>query len=186
MREWAFVFAILLGASILGCGGGGSVAGQPCQSALDCAPAADAACIDGSCLVFSDTQGYGSAVVDLSFARDIPAVPSSGKVWFIDTRRAAGAAIGCADIMNGSVVIDDQQLNPLTSQPKYLVFNCCGTYFPDNLIQFVRPSNSVLAIAQGYERLEAQGAVLAKGCTEGITITKDQTLSDLVISLEAI
>jgi len=186
MRDWAFVSTILLSVSIAGCGGGGSVPGQPCARALDCAPVADGECIEGNCLVFSEAQGFGSAVVDLSFARDIPQVPASGQVWFIDSRRATSGSIGCNDILSGSIALDDQDLNPLTSAPKYLVFNCCGTFFPNNLIQFIRPSESVMAIALGYERLDAQGKLTTRGCTEGIVISKDQTLQDLVISLEAI
>jgi len=162
------------------------VPGQPCGTALDCASVADGACIEGSCLVFSEAQGFGSAVVDLSFAREIPKVPSSGQVWFIDSRRATGVPVDCDDILNGSVALDDQALNPLMVEPKYLVFNCCGTFFPNNLIQFIRPSESALAIALGYERLGAQGDLTTMGCSKGIRIVKDQALQDLVISLKTL
>lgn len=143
-------------------------------------------CVDGRCHVFDGQTGHGGAVVDLSFQRELGDAAASGTIRFLYHRTASGDLLCCEDIMRGAVNLASSELNPLHSQPKYLVFHWTGGdgFFPNNLVQFIRPAEEVLAVAEGYELLDLQGDRTAVGCTGGQTIARDQNV-DLVIQLVA-
>jgi hypothetical protein len=68
-----------------------------------------------------------------------------------------------------------------------------GTFFPDNLIQFIRPAESIVFAVEAYEDILGEGDITAVGCYDGeeveeewvpISISKDQTV-EFVIQLNA-
>lgn len=169
-----------------GCGSRKPVPGATCHTFEDCGAPGDAVCIDGRCRVFDNQAGHGNAVVALSFHRDLHEVAASGVVRFIHHRTASGSGLRCEDILQGTVNLASAEINPLHAQPKYLVFHWTGGdgFFPDNLVQFIRPAEDVLAVAEGFELLNREGDLTAIGCTEGQTIVKGQDV-ELVIQLVA-
>ena len=166
------------------CGSSSAVPGEECQSAQECGPAGNAICVDGICRLFDEQIGFGSVVVDISFPREMINVPSSGYVRVIFPSLPDGNAISCEDVMSGGMNLEDPKLNHLQSSPKYLVFNCCGTFFPNNLIQFLRPAQGALLIVDGYENLNGEGKLKALGCVAEVDITKDEVTEDLVVSMQ--
>lgn len=169
----------------LGCGGGSQpAAGEPCDLPADCGQRGDALCIDGRCRVFDETIGYGSAKLDLSFGRDMYQAAASGQVHFLAAGLPAGGALACADLQADPDRLTDPALNQLRSQAKYLVFNWShgGTFFPDNLIQFIRPAEGVLVVAEGFSKLDCQGQRTALGCTAAEVIRADET-TELTVAL---
>ncbi|MFN2164728.1 MAG: hypothetical protein ACK2U9_00525 [Anaerolineae bacterium] len=160
-----------------GCGSEKPIQGEPCAVATDCGNVGDAVCQAGQCLVFDEASGYGSAKVALSFGRDMYQVAASGYVHFFHPQMTDGRTLACEDILGGQLGVDDPLLNRLTSRPKYLVFNWAhgGTFFPDNLIQFIRPAEGGVAVAEGYSQLEGQGPRTALGCKAEQTIQREET-----------
>ncbi len=171
----------------LGCGGGSQPAeGEPCDLPADCGRLGDALCVDGHCRVFDEASGHGSAKVDLSFGRDMYQAAASGQVHFLAAGLPGGGELACADLLADPDRLVDPALNRLRSQTKYLVFNWShgGTFFPDNLIQFIRPAESVLVLAEGFSKLDCQGQRTALGCTEAAVIRADET-TELTVALTA-
>ncbi len=160
--------------------------GEPCALAADCHPEVDAVyavCVDGTCRVFDQASGYGSAIVNLSFERMYQAF--SGYVHFLLARAPDGQVLTCEQVVAGEVDLRAVTINRLTIQPKYLVFHWNGDpFFPNNLIQFIRPGDEVLAVAEGYAQFEGQGPLTAIGCEPDVTIETDQT-AEFSISLAA-
>jgi hypothetical protein len=136
--------------------------------------------------VFDEVLGYGSVKLDLSFGRDMYQSAASGQVHFLAAGLPDGAALACADLQADPDRLADPALNRLRSQSKYLVFNWShgGTFFPDNLVQFIRPADSVLVLAEGFSKLDCQGQRTALGCTEAVVIRADET-TELTVALTA-
>ena len=168
-----------------GCSSPGSGSGEPCDLPVDCGPAGDAACVDGECLTYDESSGHGGAVVDLSFGRDLHSIAASGYVWFLLRETANGSLKSCRDFLDGSTTPRDLTVNPLQENPKYLVFHwdTGGTFFPNNLVQFIRPARGVIAVAEGFQFLHGEGDLTSIGCTDGIEIVKDQN-AELVIPID--
>jgi len=167
-----------------GCGSQKPIEGEPCTLATDCGPVGDALCQTGLCRVFDEASGYGTAKVDLSFGRDMYQVAASGYVHFFQEQLPDGQILTCDRILSGQQDLTAAELNRLTVQARYLVFNWAhgGTFFPDNLIQFIRPSAGVLAVAEGYAQLEGQGPRTALGCKADQEIVLEQ-MAEFSISL---
>ena len=173
--------------SLNSCGANSSVPYQPCTYAEECALVGDAVCINEACQIFSDLDGYGRAIINISFDYDIPpsGISKSGYVRFIHKQQADGRILGCADIIAGNVDLDDSTINTLQASPKYLVFNCCGSFFPDILIQLIRPTNDVIAVVQGYDALNGGGNLNAIGCLDqDLNIITEQTIEDITITVD--
>lgn len=167
-----------------GCSSAGSGPGGECSRALDCGPTGDAVCVAGDCLVYDESSGYGGAIVDLSFGRDMHKIAQSGYVWIIMSELASGEPLTCDDILAGAD-LRAESVNPLQVNPKYLRFNwgdSGGTFFPNNLIQFIRPASDVLAAAEAYQLLNGEGDLTAIGCKGSVNIVKD-TNAEFVIPL---
>ena len=185
MRYFAtrYLLAIVSLFSLTSCGANSSVPHQPCNYAEECAPVGDAICFNEACQIFSDLDGYGNIVINISFDIDIPQsdISKSGYVRFIHKQQADGRILGCADIIAGNVDLDDRTINTLQYSPKYLVFNCCGSFYPDILIQLIRPANDVIAVVQGYEYMDGGGNLNAIGCLDqDLNIIANQTIDDNV------
>lgn len=161
---------MLLAAGLVAAGCEPAGTAQPCSSAGQCAPAGDALCLDGNCLLFASEE-YSSLVVNISFPRDMTPLPVSGRIFLFDRRRADGAEVSCQQLLNASQLPDDPALNTLLAQPRYLVFNCCGTYFPNNLVQFIRPVSQALLLGEGFSQQQAQGRRLAAGCLDQLSLS---------------
>ncbi len=174
----------LMALSWSGCGGTAPVEGIPCGQPADCGPAGDALCVDGHCRIFDLDSGHGSAKVNLSFGRDMYQIAASGYVHFLLAVTPDGQSLSCDQILDGRFDPFDPLANRLSEQPRYLVFNWMqgGTYFPNNLVQFLRPAEPVLAIAQGFAQLDGQGPQTAIGCQPDLVIQLEQT-TELTISL---
>ena len=168
-----------------GCSNPGSAEGVECSFARDCGEVGDAVCVGGNCLIFDDTSGYGGAVVDLSFHRDLYSIAKSGYIWFVLGETAGGTVMSCSDLLDGNRDLRENGINPLQVNPKYLIFHwdMGGTFFPNNLVQFIRPATGVVAVAEGYQNLEGEGALTAFGCQDGIDIVRDQN-ANVVIPLD--
>lgn len=171
---------------VAGCGSPKPIEGEPCGIAADCGNVGDALCQAGQCMVYDEASGYGSAKVALSFGRDMYQVAASGYVYFFHPQLPDGQSLTCDDILEGRLDLDDPALNHLTSRPKYLVFNWAhgGTYFPDNLIQFIRPAEGVVAVAEGTSQLDGQGPRTALGCKAEQTIQREE-MAEFSIQLAA-
>jgi hypothetical protein len=189
MRYFATIYLVALVSlfSLTSCGANSSVPHQPCTYAEECAPVGDAVCLNEACQIFSDLDGYGRAIINISFDRDIPLsnISKSGYVRFIHKQQADGRFLGCADIIAGNVDLDDRTINTLQASPKYLVFNAGGSFFPNILIQLIRPANDIIAVVQGYEALNGGGNLNAIGCLDqNLNIITEQTIEDVTITLD--
>ncbi|MBW1871795.1 MAG: hypothetical protein JRJ19_07005 [Deltaproteobacteria bacterium] len=187
MRYFAtrYLLAFVSLFSLTSCGASSSVPHQPCNYAEECAPVGDAICIDEACQIFSELDGYGNAVINISFDRDMIEISKSGYVRIIHKQQADGRILGCADIIAGNVDLDDKTINTLQASPKYLVFNCCGDFFPNILIQLIRPANDVIAVVQGYEYMDGGGNLNAIGCLDqGLNIIANQNIEDVTITVD--
>jgi len=111
-------------------------------------------------------------------------LPTSAYVYFLLPELVDGQALSCADITSGRVKASSPAINPLLAEPAYLVFNGTGTFFPNNLIQLIRPSSLALVVAEGFERLYGEGTFLAIGCSEQIVVQNDQTTQGVVVQLD--
>ena len=78
------------------------------------------------------------------------------------------------------------EINHLRTDPRLLVFHWEGgkTYFPNNLVQFIRPAQNALVVAVGYEGSSAQGDVEAIGCLPDVDIIRDQEI-EITVQLVA-
>jgi hypothetical protein len=182
MGRWTLI--ILL--SLAGCTSENPVPGEPCDAAETCGPAGDAACIDGYCHIYDGNTGYGGAIVNLSFNRDMYEAAACTYIHFLLDRMADGSTLTCQRILSQEVDPASPEANSLVMNPKYLILHWAsgGTFFPDNLIQFIRPSGSLVAVAQGYEYINGEGDLTALGCNDEETILKDQNV-EFVIQLNA-
>jgi len=182
MRLITATVLLVGGLAPVGCGQAGSA--QSCSQAGQCAPAGDALCVGGSCLLFAPDE-YTSVVLNISFPRDMSPVPASGRIFVLDRRRADGGEVLCQELLDGSQSLDDPGLNTLLAQPRYLVFNCCGTYFPNNLVQFIRPVPRALLVGEGFSQQQAQGQRLAAGCLEQLSLSAGQQ-QELTLPMQAL
>ncbi|MBN2498700.1 MAG: hypothetical protein JXR96_29180 [Deltaproteobacteria bacterium] len=143
------------------------VEGLPCSSADDCGQKGLAMCVGGECTVFDESSGFGSATVNLSFYRE--RAGTSGHIYFILGKTADGHQLGCEEITSGEIDLQVETVNHLRTEPKYLLFHWTGgTFFPDNLIQFIRPATGAMAIAEAYSQPNCEGVLTAIGCTDEI------------------
>jgi hypothetical protein len=71
-------------------------------------------------------------------------------------------------------------------RPRLLSFHWEGgkTYFPNNLVQFIRPAQDALVVGVGYQSSSAQGDVEALGCLEDVDIIRDQEI-EVTVQLNA-
>ena len=181
MGRWASVMLLVLAA---GCGSENPVPGESCDIAETCGPVGDAMCVDGYCHIYDDNSGYGGAIVALSFDRDMYEAAASTHVYFLFNRMADGSTLNCDRILSREVDPSSTSANSLVTNPKYLILHwqSGGTFFPNNLIQFIRPAESIVAVAEGYEFLNGEGDLTALGCKDQETISKDQNV-EFVIQL---
>lgn len=166
---WPLVVIFVL----TGCGQTeGPVEGQACLLPSDCGPAGDALCLAGICRVYDEQSGYGTATVNLSFGRDMYQVATSGYIHFLLVDQPDGSKLTCDELLSGAVDPHGDGLNRLTVNPKYLVFHWIsgGTFFPNNLVQFIRPAQGVLAVGEGYAQPDGQGPLTAIGCKADLSI----------------
>ncbi len=164
--------------------GGSSSTDTECRKVDDCGQPGQVLCLSGRCEPFEDLSAYGSVVLDLSFDRDMVVLPTSGYVYFLLPELVDGQTLSCADIINGQIKASSPATNPLLAEAAYLVFNGTGTFFPNNLIQLIRPANQALVVAEGFERLYGEGTLLAIGCHEKIVVQNDQTTQGVVVQLD--
>jgi hypothetical protein len=152
--------------------------GDDCALPADCGARGDAVCLTGFCTRYDASTGYGSAVVDLSFARELYASSPSGKLYFLLPETSHGRIRTCADILSGAVPPGDITHNFLRSSPRLLIFHWEDnqTYFPNNLVQFIRPAESVLLVAAGYQGANGHGALMAIGCVGDLDIIRDHQI----------
>lgn len=181
MGRWASVILAVLAA---GCGTENPVPGEPCDVAESCGPVGDAICVDGSCHIYDNDAGHGGAIVALSFNRDMYEMAASTYVHFLFNRMADGTTLDCDRILSREVEPSAATVNSLVVNPKYLILHweSGGTFFPNNLIQFIRPAESIVAVAEGYEFLNGEGSLTALGCKDEETIVKGQNV-EFVIQL---
>jgi hypothetical protein len=154
----ALAIGLLLGS---GCGG----AGTECTHYTDCGPVGDAVCAGGRCTVFSEFDGFGSIKANLSFGRDMYQIAASARMWVLLGTTVDGRRLTCAEI-DGAFDPNGPGLNPLQYGPKYIefVWQSGGTYFPNLLIQLVRPAAPAVFFVEGFSRLQAEGTRTVWGC----------------------
>jgi len=160
--------------------------GDQCTLPSDCGPRGEAVCVSGECTSFNAATGYGNVVVNLSFHRDLYMSSQSGHLFFFLNGTSDGRIITCDDILSGVVDFDSTSINHLRTDPRLLAFNWEGgkTYFPNNLVQFIRPAQDALVVAVGYEASSAQGDVEALGCLADVDIIRDQE-TEITVQLNA-
>jgi len=160
--------------------------GTQCTLPSDCGARGEAVCVSGDCTSFNAATGYGSAVVNLSFHRDLYMSSQSGYLFFFLNETSDGRIIDCEAILSGEVDFNSTALNHLRTDPRLLAFNWEGgkTYFPNNLVQFIRPAQEALVVAVGYEASSAMGDVEALGCLADVDILRDQEI-EITVQLNA-
>ncbi len=153
------------------CGSEPEIPSTECDQAADCGDEGWSLCVSGACHVFDLSTGYASATVNLSFPRE--RIAYSGYIHFILGTMPDGGVTTCDDVLQGRTDVNGQGVNPLLLNPetgargKYLVFHWTGgTFFPNNLVQFIRPGEPVLAVAMGYSQGEGEGVLTCIGCSE--------------------
>ena len=174
MGRWASVMLIIFAA---GCGSENPVPGEQCDVAETCGPAGDAICLGGFCRIFDGNSGYGQAIVNMSFDRDMPyQVAASVNIYLLHNTMSDGSILDCDRILSREVIPSANSANSLIVNPRYLELHWTagGTYFPNNLIQFIRPADSIVAVTEGYQFLKGEGSLTALGCNDEETISKDQ------------
>ena len=156
--------------------------GSQCTLPSDCGARGEAVCVFGECTSFNAGTGYGSAVVNLSFHRDLYMSSQSGHLFFFMNQTSDGRTITCDDILTGEVDFNSTAINHLRTDPRLLAFHWEGgkTYFPNNLVQFIRPAQDVLVVGVGYEGSSAQGAIEALGCKADVDIIRDVEIETTV------
>lgn len=181
MGRWVLFLLVLFSA---GCGSENPIPGVSCDIAETCGPVGDAICVDGNCHLYDENSGYGNAIVNLSFQRDMYEVAASVYIHILFNKMADGSALSCDRILSGEVIPSAETANSLVMNPRYLVlhWDTGGTFFPNNLIQFIRPAESIVAVTEGYEYLNGEGDLTALGCKDAETIIKDQDV-EFVIQL---
>ncbi|RME20617.1 MAG: hypothetical protein D6806_16050 [Deltaproteobacteria bacterium] len=166
---------VLIFCLLAACGGG-----EECHRYDECTSGQNGLCLSGKCRYYSDDL-FASLVVDVSFPREMVATPASGKIWLFHSVKSDGSVFDCRQATLLSSPYDDKGLNPLLAEPRHLVFNCCGTFYPDNLVQFVQPASSAVVVGEAYPDRNATGKRVAFGCLEGLSIDPlsrvDATLS---------
>jgi hypothetical protein len=179
----AFMVGMMMFGACLGCQQSDGGSGEPCANLQDCGIAGEVLCLDQHCQEFDTLAGYGSAVIAISFPQNLYNGASSGRIYLLHPELSTGAPLGCEEIQDATVLPEDLAQNPLTANPKYVVFDWSsgGTFFPDILVAFVRPSAQVVVVVQAFALLNAEGSVRALGCTDSdLTISKDQATSATV------
>jgi hypothetical protein len=156
--------------------------GGQCSLPSDCGARGEAVCVCGECTNFNAGTGYGNAVVNLSFHRDLYMSSQSGHLFFFLNQTSDGRTITCDDILSGDVDFNSTAINHLRTDPRLLAFHWEGgkTYFPNNLVQFIRPAQDVLVVGVGYEASSGQGEVEALGCKADVDIIRDQEIETTV------
>ena len=149
--------------------------GRECTSVADCTDGQNGICISGACRYYPDDL-LASIVVDISFPRQMTVVPASGKIWLFHSIAADGSTFDCEQAASATDTAGRPELNPLLAEPRYLVFNCCGTFYPDNLVQFVQPASSAVMLGEAYATRDAQGQRIAFGCVEELAIEPSSRL----------
>lgn len=159
---------------------------DPCSLQADCGGAGEGLCVDEQCIRFSENTAYAKAVMDLSFGRDMYESAASANVYFIHAEAPDGKVLSCSDLLTMDIKGDSAQLNQLTAEPKYMVFNWShgGTFFPDNLVQLIRPSERALVLVEGYTQLMAKGVISAVGCVDKVVFRAEQT-SEFTVQISA-
>lgn len=149
--------------------------GSQCTLPSDCGARGEAVCVYGECTSFNAGTGYGSAVVNLSFHRDLYMSSQSGHLFFFLTETSDGRTITCEDILSGEVDFTSTAINHLRTDPRLLAFHWEGgkTYFPNNLVQFIRPAQDALVVGVGYEGSGGVGDIEALGCEPDVDIIRD-------------
>ncbi len=184
----SFVFYLAVGfaswALLQGCGATSDSSKDPCAEQADCGGPGEGLCLDGECLRFDESTGYCKAIMALSFGRDMYQSAASCNIYFFHYRSPDNDTISCEKLLASDMLKHPEELNQLTAEPKYLVFNWSygGTYFPDNLVQFIRPSQSAVVLVEAFSQLNAQGVKTAEGCVEGINFRGEQT-SEFTVQL---
>ena len=193
MGRWASVTLIIFAA---GCGSENPVPGEECDVAETCGPIGDAICLGGYCRIFDENSGYGQAIVNMSFDRDMPyQVAASVNIYLLHNTMPDGSTLDCGRILSREVIPSAGNANSLIMNPRYLVLHWTagGTFFPNNLIQFIRPDENIVAVVEGYEYERGEGDLTALGCVEEykpeeeiipIALSKDQTV-EFTIQLNA-
>ena len=171
-----FSFFSLLGL-LTACGASEDVNKDSCSSQADCGGPGQGLCLDGECLRFDDDTGYAKAVMALSFGRDMYQSAASSYIYFFDGKMSDGGSLSCEDLLDSQILVDSEKLNQLTAEPKYLVFNWSlgGTFFPNNLVQFIRPSEDAVVFVDCFSQLNGKGVRTALGCKDGIGFHVEQT-----------
>ena len=130
-------------------------------------------CVAGACHVYDENDGYGSATVNLSFPRE--RIAYGGFIHFLLATMPDGSQLSCDDVLSGNVDINGIEVNPLLINPdtglrgKYLVFHWTGgTFFPNNLVQFIRPGEPIVAVAVGYSQANGEGVLTCIGCVDTV------------------
>ena len=189
-------FMLIVALVVAGCGGdtttptdastdagadaGGEKLAPECVYPDECGAPGDAICVDEICRDMTP-DGHGSAIVAVSFDRDIPEVSKTGLIYFISSQAPNGSTLTCADVAAG-VDPAGRDINLLQTNPKMVVFNCCGSFYPNILIQFIRPANDVLVVIEGYDGIDNLNVI---GCTDKINIVVDETVENIIISVDA-
>ncbi|NMB74699.1 MAG: hypothetical protein GYA21_06165 [Myxococcales bacterium] len=174
------MFAALAGAVLAvaaGCGG----SSPECGHFSDCGPVGDAVCAGGRCQVFGEADGFGSVKANLSFGRDMERIALSARMWVLLDRTVSGAKLSCAGLGSAFDPAAPEN-NPLQYEPKYIefVWQAGGTYFPNLLVQLVRPADRAVFFVEGFSRLQAEGTRTAWGCQDGLSIVKDTVVDSTV------
>lgn len=156
-----------------------------CSSQADCGGPGSGICVSEECIRFGENTGYAKALIALSFGRDMYQSAASGYLYFLHDKLADGSSLTCEQLLSSEKDVISEEMNRLTVEPKYLVFNWShgGTYFPNNLVQFIRPSASALVFVEGFSQLNGQGTKTSVGCTDGIVFRTEQT-SELTVQIK--
>jgi hypothetical protein len=164
--------------------GVGACGAEPqCQRAADCANAGDGLCLGGRCLTFGPDE-FAAAVVDVSFPRDMVNIPKSGLIYFLHARTADGQLLDCARLEADPGLVGQTWVNHLLVEPRRLSFNCCGNFFPDNLVQRIRPADNAIMLGLAFPTTEPAGNFNAFGCVEGLVFSTAQQ-PDLLLAFRA-
>lgn len=129
----------------------------------------------------------------LSFHRDLYDIAASVNIYMLHNVTPDGGTLDCSRILSREIDPSSSAVNSLVVNPRYLMLHwqSGGTFFPDNLVQFIRPAESIVAVVEAYEFINAEGDLTALGCVEEykpdqetipISILKDQTI-EFVIQL---
>ncbi len=180
LRKIAFA-ALAAALVVTGASCGGS--SPECGHFSDCGAVGDAVCAGGRCRVFGEADGFGSVKANLSFGRDMDRIALSARMWVLLDRTVDGQVLSCAGLHSAFDPAAPEN-NPLQYGPKYIefVWQAGGTYFPNLLVQLVRPADRAVFFVEGFSRLLAEGTRTAWGCQDGFSIAKD-TVVDLTVTM---